>query len=100
MFGWVGKFLGGRSAVLARSENPVLNTAVQKSAEIYQALPLNQFIDSRSSDQLARHFYLEIDSVCSATDPIALCRQKLSMTMLRFAHAECMNGLYQSFFSG
>ncbi len=85
MFGWVGKILSGRSAVLARSENPVLNTAVQKSAEIYQALPLNQFIDSRSSDQLARHFYLEIDSVCNATDPIALCRQKLAMTMLRLA---------------
>lgn len=85
MFGWVGKFLGGRSAVLERSENPVLNAAVQKSAEIYQALPLNQFIDSQCSDQLARHFYLEINSVCNATDPIAQCRQKLAMTMLRFA---------------
>ncbi len=85
MFRWVGKILGGRSAVLERSENPVLNTAVQKSAEIYRALPLNQFIDSQCSDQLARHFYLEINSVCNATDPIALCRQKLAMTMLRFA---------------
>ena len=85
MFGWVGKILSGRSAVLERSENPVLNAAVQKSAEIYQALPLSQFIDSQCSDQLARHFYLEINSVCNATGPIALCRQKLARTMLRFA---------------
>jgi len=66
VFGWVGKIFGSRSAVLERSENPVLNAAVQKSAEIYQDLPLNQFIDSQCSD-------------------IALCRQKLAMTMLRFA---------------
>lgn len=85
MFSWFNKLLGGQSAVDSRRDNPVLATALKKSADIYDTLPLNQFIDHEQSDQLARQFYIDIDTVCNARDPVAAIREKLAVTMLRFA---------------
>lgn len=85
MFKWVSRLLGSQSAVAARRDNPVLAATVKKSAEIYDYLPLNQFIDREESDQLARQFYIEIDTVCNAHNPLSAIRAKLAVTMLRFA---------------
>ena len=85
MFKWVNRIFSGRSAVDARRDNPVLAATVKKSAEIYDYLPLNQFIDRDLSDQLARQIYIEIDTVCNAHDPLTAIREKLAITMLQFA---------------
>ena len=85
MFKWINRLIGGRSAVDSRRDNPVLATSLRKSADIYDTLPLNQFIDHEHSDLLARQFYIEIDTVCNARDPVAAIREKLAVTMLRFA---------------
>lgn len=85
MFNWISKLIGGRTAVESRRDNPVLAATVRKSAEIYDTLPLNQFIAHEQSDLLARQFYIEIDTVCNARDPQAAIRQRLAVTMLRFA---------------
>ncbi len=85
MFEWISKIFGGQSAVEARRDNPVLAATVKKSSKIYGYLPLNQFIDRDTSDQLARKFYIEIDTVCNAVDPLTAIREKLAVTMLRFA---------------
>ncbi len=85
MVKWISRLFGGQSAVEARRDNPVLAATVKKSAEIYDYLPLNQFIDREQSDQLARQFYIEIDTVCNAHDPLTAIREKLAVTMLRFA---------------
>jgi hypothetical protein len=90
---WIVALFEGRSAVEKRRDNPVLLTTVTKSAEIYERLHLNQFIDAESSDQLARQFYVEIDTVCNAAEPLAAVRGKLAETMLRFA-------LYQTLMLG
>lgn len=85
MFEWISKIFGGQSAVEARRDNPVLAATVKKSSKIYGYLPLNQFIDRDTSDHLARKFYIEIDTVCNAVDPLTAIREKLAVTMLRFA---------------
>ena len=85
MFEWISKLFGGQSAVEARRDNPVLAATARKSAEIYDYLPLSQFIDRETSDRLARQFYIEIDTVCNANDPLTAIREKLAVTMLRFA---------------
>lgn len=85
MFNWISKLIGGRTAVESHRDNPVLEATVRKSAEIYDTLPLNQFIAHEQSDLLARQFYIEIDTVCNARDPQAAIRQRLAVTMLRFA---------------
>lgn len=93
MLKWIIALFEGRSAVEKRRDNPVLMTTVAKSAEIYESLPLGQLIDAGSSDQLARQFYVEIDTVCNAAKPLAAVRGKLAETMLRFA-------LYQTLMLG
>ena len=85
MLDWLSRLLGRRSAVEERRGNPALVATVQKSAEIYEQIPLKQFIDRDTSDRLARQFYLEINSVCNAADPLMVGREKLAGTMLRFA---------------
>jgi hypothetical protein len=85
LFKWLGRLLSEPSAVEARRDNPVLAAAALKSAEIYDYLPLNQFIDHDLSDRLARQIYIEIDTVCNAYEPLAAIREKLAVTMLRFA---------------
>jgi hypothetical protein len=85
LFKWINKLIGGQSAVESRRDNPVLAATLEKSAEIYDNLPLNQFIDHEQSDRLARQFYIEIDTVCNARDPQVAIREKLAITMLRFA---------------
>ena len=74
MLKWIIALFEGRSAVEKRRDNPVLLTTVAKSAEIYERLPLGQLIDAESSDQLARLFYVEIDTVCNAAEPLAAVR--------------------------
>ena len=88
MFKWVSRLLGSQSAVAARRDNPVLAATVKKSAEIYDYLPLNQFIDREESDQLARQFYIEIDTVCNAHKPLSAIRDQLQNMTERLFHQE------------
>ena len=93
MLKWIVALFEGRSAVEKRRDNPVLLTTLAMSAEIYERLPLGQLIGAESSDQLARQFYVEIDTVCNAPEPLTAVRGKLAETMLRFA-------LYQTLMLG
>jgi len=90
---WIVAIFEGRSAVEKRRDNPLLATTVAKSAEIYERLHLSQFIDADSSDHLARQFFVEIDTVCNAAEPLPAIRGKLAEAMLRFA-------LYQTLMIG
>lgn len=85
MIDWLGRMFGWRSAVEKHRENPVLVAAVRRSAEIYQNLPLQQFIDNGTADRLARQIYLELNAVCNAVNPLMAGREKLAEAMHRFA---------------
>ena len=88
MFKWLGKLFGFRSAVESRRENPVLVATVATSAQIYEQIPLRQYIDVETSEYLAREYYLEINAVCNAPSPQETGREKLVQAVLR-------NALYQ-----
>lgn len=85
MLEWLRKAFGLRSAAEVRRENPVLVAAIKESAAVYQRTRLATLIDPAACDSLSRQIYLETNAVCNAADPVAACREKLAMTMLRFA---------------
>ena len=85
MLGWLGKIFGSRTAVQKNRENPVMHATVQKSAEIYDRIPLKEFIGEKERGQLSRRVYLDINSICNAADPIAACRERLATAMLKMA---------------
>lgn len=76
---------GSRTAVETQRENPVLDQAVQGSAEAYARIPLNQFIDDDRRSELARNLYLEVSRICNTTDPVTTCRDQFAATMLKSA---------------
>lgn len=82
---WLRKVLGLRSAAEVRRENPVLVAAIKASAAVYQRTRLSTLIDYASCDSLSRQIYLETNAVCNSADPVVACREKLAMTMLRYA---------------
>ena len=85
MLDWLFRLLGSRSAVESRRENPILVESIRKSAEIYDRIPLQQFIGSDTRERLARQLYLDINSVCNSASPVTIVREKLAQAMLRFS---------------
>ena len=85
MLSWLGKMFDHRTAVERQRENPVLDAAAQRSAEIYASLPLRDHISEARRDALARQLFLEINAVCNARDPVAACRDELVAEMLKLA---------------
>jgi len=65
--------------------NPVLAATVQRSAEVYDQIPLREFIDEQQRSQLARNLYLEVSRICNTSDPATVCREQFVATMLRLA---------------
>ena len=76
---------GGRTAVEARRDNPVLHAVVRKSSVLYEQIPLKDYITEETRDDLGRLLFLEIDAICNAADPVMACRDRLATTMLKFA---------------
>jgi len=85
LFSWLRKLFGRRTAVQSRRDNPVLEFAVQRAAEIYDEIPLSDFIDEERRAKLARELFLEVNRICATTDPVMECREHFVATMLRFA---------------
>jgi len=85
LFRWLGKMFGKRTAVEAQRKNPVVEQAVQGSAEAYAGIPLHQFINEDRRSELARNLYLEVSRICNTTDPVTACRDQFAATMLKSA---------------
>ena len=85
MFNWFGRLFGRQSAVHARRNNPVLDEAVQASAELYERIPLRDYIDEARRSELARELYLELNRLCNSSDPQTACRDRFAASMIRLA---------------
>ena len=85
LFGRLRDFFFPRSAADSARENPVFKQAVANASAIYGRIPLGQHIDAAAKDRLARRLYLELNEVCVAGNPKAVCREKLVQLMLEFA---------------
>lgn len=90
MIGWLKNKLGGGSAIDNARNNPVLHASVQKSAEIYEQIPLRDFIDSDRREELARALYREIHYICNAQEPGMECREHIAEAMLEFAQYQVL----------
>ena len=82
---WLRGLFGASTAVRAGQENPMLHAVVTQSAVIFEQTPLRDYIAEEERSELSRQLFLEINSVCNATDPMLACRDKLATTMLKFA---------------
>ena len=85
MFKWFGKAFSNPTAVQKQRENPVVDQAVQRAAEVYAEIPLGEFIDEERRSELARDLYLEVSRICNTTDPVMTCREALAAVMLKSA---------------
>lgn len=85
MFGWFTKLFGSRSAVQKNRANPIMRATVRESAEIYNRIPLSEFITEKERGELSRQLYLDINSICNAADPVSACRERLAAAMLKLA---------------
>ena len=85
MFRLLRRLFGGRTAVEARRDNPVLHAVVRKSSVLYEQIPLKDYITEETRGELGRLLFLEIDAICNAADPVMACRDRLATTMLKFA---------------
>ena len=85
MLTWLGGLFKGRTAVQAGRENPILQNTVGKSSEIYNLIPLRDFISADTQDGLSRQLYLDVNEICNAVNPVAACREKLAANMMKFA---------------
>ncbi len=81
----LGKLFRHRTAVQTGRRNPVLLATVDRSSDIYDGIPLRNFIGDDARDALARELFLDINDICNAFDPVAACREKLAATVLKFA---------------
>lgn len=90
MFRWLRNVFRNRTAVQAARDNPVLHAAVSRSSAIYETLPLGDFINDEERQSLAREMYLELNRVCNSVDPVAACREKLALAMLRYASLQVL----------
>ncbi len=63
----------------------MLHAVGTQSAVIFEQTPLRDYITEEERSELSRQLFLEINSVCNATDPMLACRNKLATTMLKFA---------------
>jgi len=87
---WLKKLFGSGTAIDRNRGNPALQAAVQKSAEIYEQTPLRDLISEPDRSDLARELFLEINRICNSGQPIAVCRESLAATMLRFAQYQVL----------
>ena len=87
---WLKGLMGGRTAIEENRSNPVLQAVVRKSAEIYEQIPLRDFITESEREALARELFLEINRICNATDANSVCRECLAATMLKFAEYQVL----------
>jgi len=76
---------GRRTAVQKNRANPVMQETVQQSAEIYDGIPLADFIGEDERSILSRQLFLDLNTICNATDPVSSCREKLAAAMLKMA---------------
>ena len=81
----LGNLFRRRTAVQTGLKNPVLLSTVNKSAKIYDQIPLRNFIGDDTRSELARILYLETNEICNSFDPVATCREKLATAMIKFA---------------
>lgn len=86
---WKGLF-GRSTAIESNRSNPAMQAAVQRSAKIYQDIPLHEFITETERQELARELFLEINRICNAKVPQAVCRQSLAETMLKFSQYQVL----------
>jgi hypothetical protein len=86
---WKGLF-GGGTAIATNRKNPAMQAAVHRSAQIYQDIPLHEFITEAERQELARDLFLEINRICNAKVPQAVCRQSLAETMLKFSQYQVL----------
>jgi hypothetical protein len=85
MFNWLGKLFASRTAIGEGRDNPALQAAILRSAEIFDALPGKDSVSEASRSQLARQLYLDLHEIFNAPSPIDVNRQKLAAQVLRFA---------------
>jgi hypothetical protein len=85
MFNWLSKLFSSQTAIGKGRENPALQAAVMRSAEIFDALPGKALIDEASRSRLARQLYLDLHEIFNAASPIEVNRQKLATQVLRLA---------------
>lgn len=85
MFSWLRRWFGARTAVEKQRQDPVLRSVVQKSAQIYDRIPLRDFISEERRTQMARELYLLVNRICSAKNPASACREKYAAAMLDLA---------------
>jgi hypothetical protein len=85
VFSWIGRLFGQRTAVDTQRSNPVLEAAVQKSALVFDQIPLRDFIDEERRKKLARDLYLEMNRISNTADPLTACRDQFVATMLKLA---------------
>ncbi|MFQ6006902.1 MAG: hypothetical protein ACE5OQ_15535 [Woeseia sp.] len=81
----LGNLFRRRTAVQRGRQNPILLSAVDKSSEIYDQIPLSNFIGDDTRGMLARQLYLETNLICNSLEPVVTCRGKLAATMIKFA---------------
>lgn len=86
----LGKLFRRRTAIETGRQNPVFLATVDMSSKIFDGIPLRNFIADDKRDALARELFLEINDICNAFDPVAACRQKLAMTMIKFASLQVL----------
>lgn len=85
MKGWLGKLFERKTAAAKLQRNPIAKAVVEASSQVYAQTPLDTLIDKAEAERLARDYYLEISSICNATDPKTAVREKIAAEMLRFA---------------
>jgi len=66
-------------------QNPVLASVVNQSAQIYDRIPLCDFIDEARRAELARELYLLVNRICNSKRPVSACREKYAAAVLELA---------------
>lgn len=82
--GWIGKLFGKGDRDRPTGDS-VRDAAVERSARVYEAIPLRDFIDEERRSRLARELFLEVNAVCNSTDPVTACRDRFAAAVLKVA---------------
>jgi hypothetical protein len=83
--GWIGKLFGKDGSDRSDGGDSVLEATVRRSAEIYEEIPLREFIDETRRSQLARELFLEVNAICNTIDPVTACRDRFVAAVLKLA---------------
>jgi len=76
---------GTRTAVEEQRQNPALEATVRQSSQIYDRIPLRDFIGDDKRAELGRELYLKINRICNASQPATICREKYAAALLVMA---------------